>query len=152
MQKTTQPMTFRPQQFFRSVQTQEKPGLKTPPVVEPLKLGLPYDVTRPRTHFVRDPRAMTKGRPTLYDCDSDIVKPTKAAQRLTPQQKNALAHSLEINALQHIGAETEAPARNFDLDSYIESLAQEAEKNLESVIAKHAEYKKTFSIRKSRNM
>ena len=152
MQKTTQPMIFRPQQLFRSVQTQEKPGSKTPPVVEPLKLGVLYDVTKPRTHFVRDPRAMTKGRPTLYDCDSDIVKPTKAAKRLTPWQKNALACSLAINALQHIGAETEAPTRNFDSDSYIQSLAQEAEKNLESVRAKHAEYKKNFRIRKSRNM
>ena len=73
----------------------------------------------PRTCFVRDPRTMTKGRPTLYDCDSDIVKPTKAAKRLTPWQKNALAHSLAINALQCIGAETEAPTRNFDSDSYI---------------------------------
>ena len=63
-----------------------------------------------------------------------------------------MAHSIAINALQCIGEETYAPARNFDSDSYIQGLAKEAEKNLESVIAKHAEYKNTFSIRKSRNM
>ena len=74
-----QPKTFRPQQFSRSVQTQEKPPLKTPPVVEPLKSTVPYDVRIPRTHFVRDPRVMTKDRPTLSDCDLDLVQPTKAA-------------------------------------------------------------------------
>ena len=79
-------------------------------------------------------------------------KAAKAAQKLTPRQKTALAHSIAINALQHIGEETYAPARNFDSDSYIQGLAKEPEKNLESVIAKHAEYKNTFSIRKSRNM
>ena len=95
---------------------------------------------------------LTKGRPTFSDCDSHVLKPTKAARKLTPRQKSALAHSTAINTLQHIGEETYAPARNFDSDSYIQGSAKEAEKNLESVIAKHAEYKNTFSIRKSRNM
>ena len=124
MKKPEPPKTFRPQQFFRSVQTQEKPA----------------------------PKMLTKGRPTFSDCDSHVLKPTKAAHKLTPRQKSALAHSIAINALQCIGEETYAPARNFDSDSYIQGLAKEAEKNLESVIAKHAEYKNTFSIRKSRNM
>ena len=66
----------------------------------------------------------------------------KQPQKLTPRQKSALAHSLTINALQCIGEETYAPARNFDSNSYIQGLAKEAEKNLESVIAKHVEYKK----------
>ena len=152
MEKPAPLKMFRPQQFFRSVQTQEKPAPKIPPVVKPLKSKVPYDVTIPRTHFVRDPRALTKGRPTFFDCDSHVLKLTKAAQKLTPRQKSDLACSLAINALQHIGEETYAPARNFDSDSYIQSLAKETEKNLESVVAKHAEYKKTFSIRKSRNM
>ena len=149
MKKPEPLKTFRPQQFFRNVKTQEKPAPKTPPVVKPFKSRVPYDVTIPRTCFVRDPRAMTKGRPTFSDCDSHIIKPTKAGQKLTTRQKSALAHSLAVNALHHIGEEIYAPARNFDSDSYIQGLAKEAEKNLQSVPAKHAEYKKTFSIRKS---
>ena len=97
--------------------------------MKPLKSRVPYDVTIPRTHFVRDPRVLTKNRSTFSDCDSHVLKPTKAAPKLTPRQKSALAHSLAINALQHIGEETYAPARNFDSDSYIQSLAKEAEKN-----------------------
>ena len=66
---------------------------------------------------------LTKGRPTFSDCDSHVLKPTKAAHKLTPRQKSALAHSIAINALQLIGEETYAPARHFDSDSYIQGLA-----------------------------
>ena len=71
---------------------------------------------------------MTKGRATLSNsCDKCLC--TKATWKLTPKQTNVLACTLTINDLQYIGAETNTPERNFDSDSYIQSLAKEAEKN-----------------------
>ena len=121
-------------------------------MVPQVKTGVPYDVTGPRTKFVHDLRVITKGNPSYDSCPGFFV-PVQYNKRSrsvsSTLQVNALAHTITVRALKHIGMELETSQRKFDSDSYIQSLVMEAEHNLNKVKMKHVEYKKIFSIKKS---